>query len=412
MIDSDPSAAYYDLAVGADILPGKVKKTYWKYSMGALGQYYAGSMRSLGLIVAREDDPQMFIRTERNPSIKVSGIELSESFSDSISNANQELFIKSVKAGKLWRNDIKQLISSFNLGNVPQNSQERGCYIALMGDKDYPLSLSDTPTYNRQQTLLLLLQFLRDNPEHNWYDLLSNLYQTRTSLSVDESTSFGWYYYQLNEYWQYACNTLLWSVLFLLDKEYEGQAALPEILRDLSDAIIYVLQDIDKELRVDTRLELLLNKEKFSLNEESEDAFLNNMRSCIKDQEPIAGAAIAVALIIKLYHNNWEMLDQLKSFGRKNGALRSGNFVHYMELLHTKGEMDLGQFLQEFIYRNIISRHQFTALRKMGGGQQSSQKFFRRIHYKVLRYCHTSVLDATVADLINYRARPALNYKG
>ncbi len=47
-----------------------------------------------------------------------------------------------------------------------------------------------------------------------------------------------------------------------------------------------------------------------------------------------------------------------------------------MELLHAKGDMQLNRFLQEFIFRNVINRHQFTALRKMGNGQQSSQKFF------------------------------------
>ena len=77
------AGADYRLDKGADSRPGGNPDTYWKARMGAFGQYYAGSMRALGLVATSAHDDQLFVRTNAHP-LRMSGQQVAEAFAERI----------------------------------------------------------------------------------------------------------------------------------------------------------------------------------------------------------------------------------------------------------------------------------------------------------------------------------------
>ena len=83
--------------------------------------------------------------------------------------------------------------------------------------------------------------------------------------------------------------------------------------------------------------------------------------------------------------NNSDELAKLKEYGENNELAKDGEGAGYFLLqFKSKLETPLYSFLKEYLFKNIIYRHQYVAFRKIRGGGLSTQKFIIEDHH--IRY--------------------------
>jgi hypothetical protein len=87
----------------------------------------------------------------------------------------------------------------------------------MLLDKDYPSKeIEEEFTFHRRNTITSLLSTANENNrEYDWYVYLDDCYEQK--FENKESTDIGWYCYQLNEYWQYACGLIFYGTLQYLE---------------------------------------------------------------------------------------------------------------------------------------------------------------------------------------------------
>lgn len=349
----------FDLAAGADKDSGN-EKTYWKYPSGAFGQYYFGAMSALSLVVRYENDESdiIFNVTQPHPRQKVSGKQLADAFDEGLTDDIKALFYTCIKNGKLSNKDIPELINYFAIDKVNPDSTEWKLYVEMLLDKDYPSKeIEEEFTFHRRNTITSLLSTANQNSqEYNWYVYLDECYKQK--FINNQTTNIGWYCYQLNEYWQFACGLIFFGTLQYLETLHTEEY-LPKFISEFSKLI-------NKERK--SKVEPLENYiEEIS---ETEDDILYR-----EYDTPQQVAKMGFDLLFKLYHNNKEQLPQLKEYISRNGIIREGNMADGLFAITNHLKNDVEDFISFFIHKNIIYRHQMVALRKMGNGTQATNKF-------------------------------------
>src|SRR5688572_4637576 len=87
----------------------------------------------------------------------------------------------------------------------------------MLLDKDEPgQEIEEIFTYHRSETIRELIQSALENDgNYNWYELLLKSYNLKlgTASAPAPETLKGWYIYQFNEYYQFACGTIFWATL-------------------------------------------------------------------------------------------------------------------------------------------------------------------------------------------------------
>ncbi|HMZ95149.1 MAG TPA: hypothetical protein PKK18_12420 [Chitinophagales bacterium] len=347
----------FDLAAGADKDSGN-EKTYWKYPSGAFGQYYFGAMSALSLVVRYENDEGdiIFNITQPHPRQKVSGKQLADAFDEGLTAEIKALFYNCITKGKLSNKDIPELINYFAIDKVNPDSTEWKLYVEMLLDKDYPSKeIEEEFTFHRRNTITSLLSTANQNSqEYNWYMYLDECYEQKFENKV--STDIGWYCYQLNEYWQFACGLIFYGTLQYLET-LQTEEYLPKFISDFSKLIKKETEILENYItRInETEIDLL---EKIDRNNTAQE-----------------NANIGFNLLLKLYQNNKEQLPQLKEYMSRNGIIREGNMVDGLFAITGHLKNNVEDFITFFIHKNIIYRHQMVALRKMGSGTQATNKF-------------------------------------
>lgn len=359
----------YRLDEGADTRPNANAGTYWKARLGALGQYYAGALRALGLVGTSAHHEKIVVRTARQDG-QLTGEELAAEFAHDIPADVQDLFLSSVQSGRLRPTDIKTLAAHFNLSRLRLSSAEQAAYLRMLTGADYPALQSAEPTYHRLTSLRLLLSYIQQHqPQYSWVSFLIDNYTTQ-GTGPDELTRRGWYYYQLNEYWQFASSSVLEAILRRLEAVPGGYTYLPDFLAQFTQEVLEQLApDLPPQSTLDDFFAAI---HQAGLGEED---FVDECFTAQTNQAPLQQAAAAFGLLGSIYQRNLPHLPQLREYAQPLGLLREGNFLAYAELLTQHRDWPLEQFIQHFIYRDVIVRHQYVAMRKMGGGHQSTLKF-------------------------------------
>lgn len=352
----------YDLVAGADRDKGN-ENVYWKYSSGAFGQYYFGAMSALSLVVRYENDEGdiIFNVTQPNPRQKVSGKQLAEAFNERLTDEIKTLFYNCIKEGKISQNNITKLIDFFAIDKVNPESTEWELYVEMLLDKDYPSKeIEEEFTFHRRNTITSLLSTVeQNNQKYDWVNYLNDCYKQK--FNNNENTNIGWYCYQLNEYWQYACGLIFFGTLQYLET-LQTEVYLPKFISAFSE---------------------LINKESNSNETTSLENYIKNISETEIDlleylgrnNTPQKNAKIGFDLLFKLYDNNKEQLPQVKEYLSRNGIIRDGNMADGLLAITSHLQNDLKDFISFFIHKNIIYRHQMVALRKMGNGTQLTNKF-------------------------------------
>lgn len=363
---------YHNLQEGTYKPDGSTRDTYWNYPSGAFGQYYLGSLRDIGIVAERENHAGIYVRTNKRENEFVCGEGLAVAFSSNISASNQRLFLNCVKSGSINEKQIIELLPQFNLTEIPSGSEEQELLKKLLLQKDYPLRIEETPYTFRRQTIKYLLHFLTFH-KNEFYDriFVYDCYDGKGKNKNEEDVCLtGWYYYQLNEFWQYACTSILNGTLNYLEQQVGlNWMALPRLVEDVTEKIVSEL----KQQKVIKAGDELVNDILSAISEKpTEYNFFENTTN----EELNVKSANAFLLILKLYHANQDNLDSLKIYSQVNGLAKDGEVVSYFitQFINHRNK-PLSKFVYDFIFSNIIYRHQYVAFRKIGGGSLSTQKF-------------------------------------
>ncbi|CAH0255371.1 hypothetical protein SRABI27_03074 [Pedobacter sp. Bi27] len=367
MIESNEEG-FYDLKLGAD--QDKSDSTYWKFHTGAFGQYYFGAMRALGLVqrASNAEGDTIFRLTEREEG--TCGQQYARCFDIELDDAFRNLFYESVKNGRLYKKDIDVFIRFLAISTVDSDTLEWGAYRTAFLGPDDPFGENEELGYHRRDTILSLIQLARQ--QEGKFDpalLLSACYAGK--LSEDE-TAMGWYCYQINEYWQFACGLIFWSILQDLANRSVEQY-LSFYIKDMSDDIA---AEICKLLDIGYSEAVLLQDILDLIDGEglSENGLLFSFPAKEGTSTVLAARDAFLSLMVTLKHNRNE-LDELYNFIQVRKLIRDGDFHQGLSYLLRFSGKSLAAFIELFLNNKIINRHQFVALRKMGNGQQSTQKF-------------------------------------
>ena len=377
---------YFDLAEGAD-KDNTDKNVYWKYPSGAFGQYYYGAMQALSLIITaiNDDGDVIYNISKPHPRQKVSGKQLAEAFEGSLSPQIKELFYINIKKGKLYQDDISELIKYFAIDRVQTENAEWQLYVEMLLDKDDPSQeMEERFTFHRRETILSLLNTaVKNENNYDWYRFLLESYRKKlgTNGYPETETNIGWYCYQLNEYWQYSCGTIFWAVLQHL-YDFQQDQYLPLFVKKFSSSIT---NEICKELKQATEPTSSL-AEILELIPDTEDEE-NIKKEIDATNDPVMAAKYGFMLLLQIFKNNREQLHPLKEFMSRKKIERDGNMVDGILTVHTAENDTLQDFVEQFILRKIIYRHSMVALRKMGNGSQATHKFF--IEEQYIRFIDT-----------------------
>ena len=379
---------------------GTTRGRYWTYPTGAFGQYYFGSLRSIGIIIEKEKFPGIYIRINKRKDITVSGEELAEAFDTNISPEAKELFLTVIDKGTVTEKELKSLLPDFNLTQVPKETEEQKLLIKLLIQKDYPLRIEEEPATYRRQTIKHLLQYLNSKHSNKFNDriFIYYCYDTKGKYEdKDDECLLGWYYYQFNEFWHYANTSLLNGTLaYLLDKAGPQWMPVHQLVEEITSAVLKLFKDEGIIANDNDSLQTVLQK----VSGHSEYDYFKRT-SDLKQVEKVANAFL---LIFTIYNNNKSELIKLKKFAEDNEIAKEGEGTGYfITQFASKKELTIHKFIYDYLRVNVIYRHQYVAFRKIRGGNQSTQKFIiEDLHIRYLGNFEATYTGPRVGNLINF----------
>lgn len=290
------------------------------------------------------------------------------------------------------------LLPNFNLTKVPNDTDEQKLLLSLLLQKDYPLRIDEESKTHRRNTIKHLLEYL--NNFADGFNDRSFIYQCYTNIGLvngeKEATILGWYYYQFNEYWHYANTAIFNGTLAYLENTVGPNW---QELKPFLDALTQQLTEEFKTLS-------LIGSEKDTLAsllgalKPNEQEFLN---ACSKTNS-VSRAANGFLLLFSQYLNQRNELIVLKEYAELNDLGKDGEGTHYfINEFAPKTALNIEQYLFEYLYKNIIYRHQYVAFRKMRGGTQSTQKFIIEDHHiRYLGNFDAGFTGPRIGNLITY----------
>jgi hypothetical protein len=377
---------------------GTTKDTYWQYPLGAFGQYYYGSLNDIGLVSKRDNETGLYVRSNSRGNGFVSGEELSKAFATNLSENIKITFFDCLQAGEITEAQLSSLLPNFNLTKVPPESTEQEMLLCLLVQKDYPVRIEEEPKTHRKTTIQYLLQFAKKAPEQfNDRSFIYECYNEKGSVNGQkEATIMGWYYYQFNEYWHYANTAILNGTLgYLETKAGPNWQALKPFLDEATQKITDEFISLKLVSSGQDSLKTLLSA--LSANEQE---FL----TACGEKKSITRTAYGFLLMYSQYLNQYKNLILLKEYSEINDLGKDGEGSHYyIHEFSAKTDLNIKQFLFEYLYRHIIYRHQYVAFRKMRGGTQSTQKFIIEDHHiRYLGNFEAGFTGPRIGNLINY----------
>jgi len=165
---------------------------YWNTQSGIFGQYYSGVVRELNLINHPQGELNIYTLTEK-------GIELSVAFGNNISENAKKLFWNYVVKGSVEETELLDL-NSFALHFIPEKTDEIRFYETMLLENDHKKIES---TFNRRQTLKLILKFLhkeKNGIENPSLSFLRANYKSQLGLvKLGNDTATSWYLFEINE---------------------------------------------------------------------------------------------------------------------------------------------------------------------------------------------------------------------
>lgn len=362
----------YDLNAGIYKSDGTTANTYWNYRWGAFGQYYLGSLRDIGLIIDRDINGGVYARTNPINDDCVSGEKLAKSFDKCIPEKKKKLFFSCLNDGFITEDQLNGLLPEFNLTQVPKNSEEQELLSQVLIQKDYPLRVEEEPVTFRKETIYFLLSFAESNPDRfDARQFVYNAYHGKGQKNGRiEPSLLGWYYYQFNEFWQYANTSILNGVLDFLESEHgPNWVFLSEFVDNIADLVVekFIQEGLS---------EAPVEKLSSSMERLQEDEF--HYENTLSQGTRIAKVFFGFLLMFSIYLNNKFQLELLREYGKSQDIARNGvGPGYFLSQFAVTSKKPIREFIRDYIFTHIIYRHQYVAFRKLGDiYNHRLQKFF------------------------------------
>lgn len=377
-IKNDPEVRH-NLQDGTFKSTGSTENTYWKFPFGAFGQYYLGSLFDIGIISRRENHQKLYVRTPHKNNEYISGESIAQTFDSNITSDKKTLFFDCLDDGIISEAQLQQLLPDFNLQIIPPNTEEPKLLLRLLLQKDFPLRIEEEPQTYRRTTIKHLLEFISTGIE-SFTDrsFIYNCFRNKGYLdNIPQSTLTGWYYYQFNEYWQFANTAILNGTLSYLENT-EGPNWLPlkMLLENLTNQVVTIFQDNQLINNPTDSIETILHK-----LQEDEFSYYQAIAKSNQTDRIFYG----FMLIFSLFLSNENELFRLKEYAENNELAKDGEgTTYFLNEFLAKKRILVSNFILEYLHKHIIYRHQYVAFRKIRGGIQSTQKFIIEDHH--IRY--------------------------
>lgn len=391
----------YKLQDGTYNPDGTTDRTYWKYPYGIFGQYYLGSLRQLGLIDEPVDERGqalgIYRRTAKGSINGISGEELADAFNDNISKPTKTLFFSCIDSGTISLGQLEKLMPDFNFADFNTYSTESKLLIQILIDIDEPFKEKEEPLAMRKDTLAHLLRLAKES-EKEINARIFTLYAYKSQGYINSLANkclTGWYYYSLNEYWQVSCTAILHGCLdYLEELSGPGWLSLQELVSKSSEAILKFLVEekiIDNKSYNLEDLTCIISQSEQELN------------SGIFKERKVKRMAYAYLLIWKLYQTNKNNLDKLFEYTREQKIVDGEDVLSFYVDYEKFNGYSVESFIQEFLLTKIIYRHHYVAYRKMGTGNQSTQKFIlEENHIRKIDNFNPVNTGPRIGNLINF----------
>lgn len=349
----------YSLIDGAD-KPGK--ELYWDYSSGALGQYYAGSLITLGLI---ELTKGYFL-------IKPDGRKLAEAFRSSVPTRERDYFLEIIRKGSSVLGDFDKIMS-FRLTAINTSGKEWLLLrdILLGEDGANFITRDGNSSSKRVQTIKLYLEF--KSAEDPIYEFPLWVFNGISQDTDPNSSKFGWFYYYLNEAVHYALSSVFWAFLFNIN------GAIQEFHSYLENFESKILEDSESILGFngeDTLSTIVGSIEMKSIPDK-----LSEIKNAVKKEKSYTAVCESLSMLFLIYNFIQPYKEPIKAFEINNYIdYQKGNLSEH---LHLYVEKNLGASYREYVDRvvkTLINDHMDTAYRKMGNGDANLLKFLIEDH--------------------------------
>ena len=166
--------------------------------------------------------------------------------------------------------------------------------------------------------------------------------------------------------------------------EFQQDQYLPDFITNLSSTIS---KEICKELKQSAQATMKISKILTLIPDRTDEEEIKNEIASTPSKNSVFAAKNGFILLLQLFKKNKEQLLPLKEFMSRRQIIRDGNMADGLLTIHAAENDTLQEFIEQFILRKIIYRHQMVALRKMGNGSQATYKFF--IEEQYIRFIDT-----------------------
>jgi hypothetical protein len=331
---------------------------YWRFKAGIFGQYYSGVMRDLNLINHPKDELNIYTLTK-------SGSELAKAFENNIPLKARTLFWESVSEGFVDEIDLLEL-NSFALHLVPNDSDELLIYEQLLLAKDDRKLI---PTYNRKDTIKLLLEHLAARTKgvnDLMASFLSDNYQKHVRLKrISFTSATTWYLYEMNELLHLAFEYFHACFLYTIE-------TYPTLLEKSVDSLNKDTAKTLKSDKIDSKSCLVKDLiKKLENDNHGTYYYCSEMEASFKVSKFGETLKNAIYLLFNIYLENKIHLKNLEEFGNlhENNFNRSG---YAIEILNDLVQGRLHETLVDYIQNIIlaaINRHLYSSYSKSRIGQ-------------------------------------------
>jgi|GEM_PF-4389366 len=325
---------------------------YYKKELGGFDLYHA-VMTKLGLLI--KNDYGIFVCTDKSQNPKftenlcVSGYELAKAFQDAIGNETEERFCDSIIQGFVTSEDLIDFGERMNFSAIQPETREWYLIKDIFTGGDNPgLRTKEFDTSYRLNTTRLFLDFChlkKDTSEFPFW------LEERNGLDTNDlysDTSFGWFYYAINEHWHYANELIFYALLEKLR------------LNDFTELEVFI-KKFSEEILISSISEEWAQKKFTPLN------WLSFVSIEPANQFPEADAARGFKSILELFKIYSDRTNQFIQFGQRPDIdiQRRGDFGNGLRLIGTQIHLPFKDFIEWYLFRQIINRHSFVAMEKL-----------------------------------------------
>ncbi len=384
-----------ELEKGTQEALGETEGSYWKYSTGIFGQYYAASLRTIGLIRPQGAEEGVYIRTAYAIDERISGVMLANAFRQNIGAKIERDFIEIVKNGSVSKKKLHTLSEPFNMIQIPENTEENKLLLNLLIGPDRVTAKENE--YYRRDTIKGILENIGTS-KNSTYDELQfpwEVYNTIKEIKFEENSSSPlWYVFFMEQLWSVSCTGALYHFLEILyDKVGNGWAAEDELVDGITKRV-YTALIKGKSTKEST----FKNYPVTEINE------MELAQSIFKQKDSIEAIADVILLVHKTFFKNHHLQNDILTFGNKYSLFTRSSFSVVMTDVDSKSNYQLEEFIKYFLTKYVVYRHHFVSLRKMTE-RHSTSKFVREDGYikfiDTFRYGFSSPRTNTLVNFLN-----------